>query len=164
MKPTKTLFQTLLLLTLLMAAGGAFFACEKQEEPAQEQPQTPADSITTSDVDIQGTWESIFPIWPEGYGLYITFHQKTFEVETHYPNSSFFQNGDQGNYLINDNLFYMWHVTPYPNFTEIPFPQNMLPMFRFEMAGDTMKLHYLHGPLYQGPDFYPSRYELIRTI
>ena len=160
MKTTQTLLKSFLLLTLLMVVGVIFCTCEKQEEPAQELPQTPADSITTSDVDIQGTWESISPVWPEGYGLYITFHQNTFEVETHYPQSSFFQHGDQGNYLIDDNLFYMWHVTPYPNFTEVPFPQDMLPMFRFEMAGDTMKLHYLYVTMPQ----YPTRYELIKTL
>ena len=158
---TTPFFQTLLL-TLLFVAGGTFFSCEKTEE--QEQSRTPTASVTTSDVDIQGTWESIFPVWPEGYGLYITFHQNTFEVETHYPNSSFFQNGDHGNYLINDNLFYMWHVTPYPNFIEIPFPQDMLPMFRFEMAGDTMKLHYLYGAMPQPGNSYPTRYELIKIL
>ena len=56
---TPTLFRTLLL--VLLAAGGLFFSCEKPEEPTQEQPQTPSASITTSDVDIQGTWECIYP-------------------------------------------------------------------------------------------------------
>ena len=162
---TPALFKTLLLVLLLAAVEGAlFYSCEKPDEPTQEQPQTPSASITTSDVDIQGTWESVFPVWPEGYGLYITFPQNTCEVETLYPNGSFFQNGDQGNYLVHNNSFYMWHVTPYPNFIVTPFPQDLPPMFRFEMAGDTMKLHYLYGPLFQGAGFYPTRYELIKTL
>ena len=151
-----------MMFALLFAAGGLFVACDKTEDVVTEEPSATPAPITSSDVDIQGTWESVFPVWPEGYGLYITFHQKTFEVETHYPNGSFFQHGDQGNYLIRDSLFYMWHVTPYPNFTIVPFPQDLPPMFRFEMAGDTMKLHYLYGPLFQGPGFYPTRYELVR--
>ena len=58
MKQTKTLFQTFFLLTLLLAAGGGIFnACEKLDEPAQEQPQTPSEPhLQTPNERILGVW------------------------------------------------------------------------------------------------------------
>ena len=82
MKTKQSLFQALLLLTVLLVAGGTFSACEKQEEPSQVQPQTPTAPITTSDVDIQGTWECIYPEeTDEASYLRITFFEHYYSIE-----------------------------------------------------------------------------------
>ena len=158
---TTTFFRTLLLVLLMAAAGGTFFSCEKPEEPTQEQPQTPSATITTSDVDIQGTWECISPTWGEEYGLFVIFYSNTYEVEAYYPSEqvSFFQSGERGNYIINDSLFYMWHVTRWANFTVVPFPEELPPMFDVSLQDDILTLTYKYSQIaYIGPSVPPRTY------
>ena len=158
---TRNFLKTLFLLALMVVAG-MFLSCEKQEDPTQEAPKTPVASVTTSDVDIQGTWECISPTWGEEYSLSVIFHSNnTYEVEAYYPSEqvSFFQSGERGNYIINDNLFYMWHVTRWANFTVVPFPEELPPMFDVSLQDDTLTLTSKYAQItYSGPSVPPRTY------
>ena len=144
---TTTFFRTLLLVLLMAAAGGTFFSCEKPEEPTQEQPQTPSATITTSDVDIQGTWECVRPQMSGDNYIRITFAQQLYSVDGYhpFPTTCMFNPQEVGNYLIRDSLFYMWHTTVWPNSAEMPFQENIAPMFRVSFKGDTLCLRYMYG-------------------
>ena len=156
MKTPRTFFRAFLLLTLLVAAGGIFFACEKQEEPAQEQPQTPAASITTSDVDIQGTWECVYPEETDTVSyLHVTFFEHYYSIKCsgsyyierdlpQWPSGGYFTWQCKANYLINNGKFYLWHnVSSDEDWVEIPFYSNIPPTFDVSLHDDTLELECL---------------------
>ena len=155
---TTTFFQTLLLV-LLMAAGGAlFFSCEKLDEPTQEQPQTSSASITTSDVDIQGTWECIYPV-PIDTTCYlqITFYEHYYSttcdgqyyieqyfLHPQWPSGGYFQGWTKANYLVHSGKFYLWNVEVDQSWAEIPFYSNIPPTFDISLNEDTMSLYCIY--------------------
>ena len=55
----------------------------------------------------------------------------------------------------------MWNVTPLPNFAEIPFQEDINPLFNVDIQEDTMVLKYLHS-LPQSYT-YPAEYKLVRV-
>lgn len=140
-----------------------FLSCEK--EPVIN-PQKP--DIRHS--DICGTWEWQNPFFQENDYLRIIFNDHSYRVESHYvlyandtcfTQLSFFYDKEQGNYKIKDGKFYMWNVTPLPNFAEIPFQEDINPLFNVDIQEDTMVLKYLHS-LTQSYN-YPAEYKLVRV-
>lgn len=153
MKP-QTPFKTLLLLVLLVAAGG-FISCEKPENPNDKPTQT--DSVpTTSDVDIQGTWLLVNPEAGDGDDLRVIFYKNFFNVICHgsywegyyihpqWPANGYFVGINNGNYLAQNGKFYLWHVTPFDNFAVIPYNTDILPTFDMTLHGDTLELQCLY--------------------
>ena len=151
-------YATVFILTLLMVAGGIFSACEKQEEPSQAQPQTPSASITTSDVDIQGTWECIYPV-PMDTTCYlqITFYEHYYSTtcggqyynEQHFlhpqwPSGGYFQGWTKANYLVHSGKFYLWNVEVDQSWAAIPFYSNIPPTFDISLNEDTMSLYCIY--------------------
>lgn len=144
---------------------GCLFSCTK-EEPEIE---------GTAEVSLQpsgicGTWE-----WDvnflEGDYLRVEFREHSYRVESHFPyvhndfccqHSCFFYDQEQGNYKIENGKFYRWHVTPLPNFAEIPFPEDLPPSCKVTLNGDTMLLQTLWSA-YQGPNEFPTKYKLVRV-
>ena len=148
-------YATVFLLTLLMV----FSACEKQEEPAQEQSQTPAAPITTSDVDIQGTWECIYPEeTDEASYLRITFFEHYYSIEcdgayyieqaspqSQWPSGGYFTWQRKANYLIHSGKFYLWHNVKADEFwAEIPYCSNIPPTFDVSLNEDTLNLYCIY--------------------
>ena len=154
---------------ILMLLGGSLFSCTK-EEPIEE-PDTPTEPCA-----ICGTWEwqaehsnSLQP--QEGDYLRITFREHSYRVESNYlycygdtcvPHLCQFYNNEQGNYKIEDGKFYLWHVTPLPNFAEIPYQEGIGPVFNVTMDADTMRLQYLFSQL-QSFHEYPQWFKLVRV-
>ncbi len=157
MKTTRPLFRTFLLLTLLVVAGGTFFSCEKPEEQEQEQSRTPAASVTTSDVDIQGTWNCIYPVpTDEESYLHVTFFEHYYTaycegpyyVQRYYspqwPSGGYFMLRFNANYLIHSGKFYLWHNVSEELFTEIPYRSNIPPTFDVSLNEDTLNLYCIY--------------------
>ena len=63
---------------------------------------------------------------------------------------------------IENGKFYRWHVTPLPNFAEIPYPEGIAPHFNVTLNGDTLELKYLHG-VFTEPNMYPIKYKLVKV-
>lgn len=148
-------YATVFLLALLMM----FSACEKQEEPAQEEPQTPVAPVTTSDVDIQGTWECIYPEeTDEASYLRITFFEHYYSIEcdgayyieraspqSQWPSGGYFTWQRKANYLIHSEKFYLWHNVKADDFwAEIPYCSNIPPTFDVSLNGDTLNLYCIY--------------------
>ena len=152
---TPYFFQTLLLV-LLMAAGGTFVSCEKPEEPTPEKPQTPDVPITSSDVDIQGTWECVYPEeTDEESFLRVTFYENFYSINCsgpyyiekgapQWPAGGYFTWQWKANYLINNGKFFLWHnVESEEDWVEIPFYSNIPPTFDVSLHDDTLELECL---------------------
>ena len=153
---TTPFFQTLLL-TLLFVAGGTFLSCEKPEEQDQEQPRTPAASVTTSDVDIQGTWECVYPeVTDDSSSLHVTFFEHYYSTKYNgqyyweqsvaapqWPQGGYFTGYERANYLIHSGEFYLWNVELEQSWVEIPFYANIPPTFDAFLHGDTLELECL---------------------
>ncbi len=145
-----------------------FLFCALLSSCAKDQTIVPSD---TSHTGIYGTWEWRDSLLINGDDyLRITFYEHSYRVESHYmycsqdtcvPHRCFFYNKDRGNYKIVDDRFYIWHVTPLPNFAEIPFQEDIAPMFGVTLQEDTMVLTYLHA-LPHIPGQAPSLYKLVR--
>lgn len=153
---TSSLFQTLLLVLLVAAGGGLFFSCEKPDEPTQEQPQTPSASITTSDVDIQGTWKCIYPEETDTVSyLHVTFFEHYYSIECsgpyyiersspQWPAGGYFTWQWKANYLIHSGKFYLWHIVDDEDYwSEVPFYSNISPTFDVSLHDDTLELECL---------------------
>lgn len=154
---TSPFFQTLLLM-LLLAAGGTFFSCEKSEELTQEQPQTPAVPITSSDVDIQGTWECVYPEETDTVSyLHVTFFEHYYSTECggqyyneqlflhpQWPSGGYFPGWTKANYLVHNGKFYLWNVEVDQSWAEIPFYSNIPPTFDISLNDDTMNLYCIY--------------------
>ena len=140
-------------------------SCTKEENEPLESPDT---LIKIS--EICGTWEWQFNLLQEDEYLRIIFSEHSYRVESRYlycygdtciQHNCHFYNQEQGNYKIEDGKFYRWHVTPLPNFAEIPYQEGLAPIFSVTLNGDTLELKYLHS-VFQGPNTFPIKYKLVK--
>lgn len=155
MKPT-ILFRTMMF-ALLLAAGGLFVACDKTEDVVTEEPSATPAPITSSDVDIQGTWECIYPEETDTVSyLRVTFYEHYYSTENYgpyyneqfwsdlqWPQGSYFTGFMRANYLIHSGKFYLWNVEIEQTWVEIPFYANIPPTFDVSLHGDTLELECL---------------------
>lgn len=144
---------------------GCLFSCTKEETETGE---TAENSVQSS--AICGTWKWQFNLLQEDEYLRIIFSEHSYRVESRYlycygdtciQHNCHFYNQEQGNYKIEDGKFYRWHVTPLPNFAEIPYQEGLAPTFNVTLNGDTLELKYLHS-VYQGPNTFPIKYKLVK--
>ncbi|MBR0076790.1 MAG: hypothetical protein IJP72_00145 [Bacteroidales bacterium] len=145
---------------------GFLFSCTKEESGTGNTAK-----VSAQPVGICGTWEWQSPALGEDEYLHIIFREHSYKVESHYmadygeihtQHYCLFYNHEQANYKIEDGKFYRWHVTPLPNFAEIPFQEGIGPEFNVTLDGDTLTLNALYGS-YQGPDWFPTKYKLVRV-
>ena len=163
--------RTLKISFFLILFCGCLFSCTKEEPETGETAE-----ISVQPSGICGTWEwqaehsmSLQP--QEGDFLRITFREHSYKVESNYllcyddtciQHLCQFYNHEQGNYKIEDGKFYRWHVTPLPNFAEIPCQEGIEPIFNVTMDNDTMRLEYLFAQ-YQSGIQYPNWFKLVRV-
>ena len=145
---------------------GFLFSCTKEEHETGKTAE-----VSVQPAGICGTWEWQFKFPQEDEYLRIIFSEHSYRVESRYlycygdiciQHNCHFYNHEQGNYKIENGKFYRWHVTPLPNFAEIPYQEGIAPIFNVTLDADTLVLTYLHG-VYQGPNMYPIKYKLVRV-
>lgn len=145
---------------------GFLFSCTKEEPETEKNAE-----VSVQPAGICGTWEWQFTLLKENEYLRITFMEHSYKVESRYlycygdtciQHNCHFYNHEQANYKIEDGKFYRWHITPLPNFAEIPYQEGIESNFNVTLDGDTMVLNFLHG-VYQGPNTYPIKYKLVRV-
>ena len=113
-----------MMFALLLAAGGLFVACDKTEDVVTEEPSATPAPITSSDVDIQGTWECIYPEETDTVSyLRVTFYEHYYSTECggqyyneqiflhpQWPSGGYFPGWTNANYLVHNGKFYLWNV------------------------------------------------------
>ena len=144
----------------------SLFSCTK-EEPETERTA----EVSVQPAGICGTWEWQSTALKENEYLRIIFREHSYKVESRYmadygeihtQHYCLFYNHEQANYKIKDGKFYRWHVTPLPNFVEIPFQEGIGPEFNVTLDGDTLILNALYGS-YQDGNWFPTKYKLVRV-
>ena len=145
---------------------GFLFSCTKEEPETGNTAE-----VSMQPAGICGTWEWQSTALGEDEYLYIIFREHSYKVESHYMGDygaihtqhyCLFYNQEQANYKIEDGKFYRWHVTPLPNFAEIPFQEGIGPEFNVTLDGDTLILNALYSS-YPGPNWFPTKYKLVRA-
>ena len=145
---------------------GFLFSCTKEETETGNTIE-----VSVKPAGICGTWEWQSAALKEDEYLRIIFREHSYKVEScymadygeiHNQHYCLFYNHEQANYKIEDGKFYRWHVTPLPNFAEIPFQEGMGPEFNVTLDGDTLILNALYGSN-QDSNWFPTKYKLVRV-
>ena len=148
--------RTFLLLTLLLVAGGGIFnACEKLDEPAQEQPQTPSEPhLQTPNERILGVWAENIPDDNDWVYDTLIFH----------PNGSVSAVAlfDEWKYQLSDERI-LFYKDPNYNYPPQLISGDSL-TYRYSFVGDDTIVFYNFLTLSLGAMIYNVKYHKIGSL